>query len=607
MNAIIKRTASNGQWVCIRLLSQTIVLAMVLTTALVFVQPVYAAGISVNTTTDELNNDGDCSLREAIQAANTNAAVDACVAGSSNDIIYLPSGTYTININGSSEDANATGDFDITAAETLVIIGSGSNTTFIDGGFGDRVLHLTNAGGTLQLVSLTIQNGLTFDEPGAGVLSWGTLVLNYVTVQQNGVLGSSAGAAGGGLCVGCITGTGYLTIYDSVIRNNSARIAGGIFTNVIALIERSNIISNTASLNPGGIANYGTLTIYNSLVSDNTANALGASGIFNQGTLTLSNSTISHNLADPGFTGIANSGTVIISNTILANNTPLNCANASSFSSQGYNLSSDNSCSTFLNAPGDINNTDPMLGTLQQNGIMYFRPLLPGSPAIDAGNNSSCVNFDQFSTHRPLDGDGNGTRLCDIGAYELPGATFVDVPITNFAWNFVERLYTSGITGGCGISPLAYCPENTVTRAQMAIFLLRGMHGSSYMPPAAAGNIFGDVPATHWAANWIEQLYAESITGGCGAGSYCPEQSVTRAQMAIFLLRAKHGAGYLPPAVGAGTGFGDVPTSHWAAAWIKQLAAEGITTGCGANNYCPEQSVTRAQMAIFLVRTFGLP
>jgi hypothetical protein len=77
--------------------------------------------------------------------------------------------------------------------------------------------------------------------------------------------------------------------------------------------------------------------------------------------------------------------------------------------------------------------------------------------------------------------------------------------------------------------------------------------------------------------------------------------------MAVFLLRAKHGSSYAPPSIGAGSGFTDVPPSYWAAAWIKQLAAEGITGGCGSGTYCPEAPVTRAQMAVFLVRTFGLP
>jgi hypothetical protein len=118
---------------------------------------------------------------------------------------------------------------------------------------------------------------------------------------------------------------------------------------------------------------------------------------------------------------------------------------------------------------------------------------------------------------------------------------------------------------------------------------------------------FGDVATDHWAAAWIKQLAADGITGGCGGGNYCPESPVTRAQMAIFLLRAKYGASYSPPAVGASTGFGDVRTDHWAAAWIKQLVVEGITAGCGGGNYCPESPVTRAQMAVFLVRTFNLP
>jgi hypothetical protein len=83
--------------------------------------------------------------------------------------------------------------------------------------------------------------------------------------------------------------------------------------------------------------------------------------------------------------------------------------------------------------------------------------------------------------------------------------------------------------------------------------------------------------------------------------------NINRAMMAVFLLRAKHGAGYTPPAVGNSTGISDVATDHWAAAWIKQLAAEGIAAGCGGGNYCPTGLVTRAQMAVFLVATFSLP
>jgi hypothetical protein len=185
-------------------------------------------------------------------------------------------------------------------------------------------------------------------------------------------------------------------------------------------------------------------------------------------------------------------------------------------------------------------------------------------------------------------------------------ATFTDVASTYWAWQYVERLVNAGITSGCGNGK--YCPEATVTRAQMAVFLLKGIHGSSYAPPAVGGSTgFGDVPTEHWAGKWIKQLALEKITGGCGGGNYCPDAAVTRAQMAIFLLKAKHGASYSPPAVGSSTGFGDVDANHWAAKWIKQLAAEGITGGCGSGNYCPDTAVTRAQMAVFLVKTFNLP
>jgi hypothetical protein len=185
---------------------------------------------------------------------------------------------------------------------------------------------------------------------------------------------------------------------------------------------------------------------------------------------------------------------------------------------------------------------------------------------------------------------------------------FGDILPGYWARDFVERLYAAGITGGCATDPLLYCPETIVTRAQMAVFLERGMHGSSYNPPGVGGGTgFNDVSTSYWAAAWIKQLATEGITGGCGSGNYCPEIPVTRAQMAIFLLRSKHGSGNSPPGVGGGTGFSDVQPAYWAAAWIKQLVAEGITAGCGTGTYCPETPVTRAQMSVFLVRTFNLP
>lgn len=179
---------------------------------------------------------------------------------------------------------------------------------------------------------------------------------------------------------------------------------------------------------------------------------------------------------------------------------------------------------------------------------------------------------------------------------------FLDIPPDYWAFSFIERLAENGITAGCGGNN--FCPQSPVTRAQMAVFLERGMNGSGFSPPAATGTVFLDVETGDFAASFIEKLASDGITAGCGNNNYCPDAEVTRAQMAVFLLRAKHGSGYSPPpATGV---FSDVPMSYWASRWIEQLAAEGITAGCGNNNYCPEAIVTRDQMAVFLVRTFGL-
>ena len=181
--------------------------------------------------------------------------------------------------------------------------------------------------------------------------------------------------------------------------------------------------------------------------------------------------------------------------------------------------------------------------------------------------------------------------------------TFDDVATDYWAYSFIETLAAHGITAGCGGGN--FCPGDAVTRAQMAVFLERGMRGSGFSPPAATGNVFLDVAANDFAASFIEQLFLDGITSGCGGNNYCPNDAVTRAQMAVFLLRAKHGAGFIPPPA---TGiFADAPLGSFAVDWIEQLAAEGITSGCGGGNYCPNDSVTRAQMAVFLVRAFGLP
>ena len=192
--------------------------------------------------------------------------------------------------------------------------------------------------------------------------------------------------------------------------------------------------------------------------------------------------------------------------------------------------------------------------------------------------------------------------------------SFDDVPESYWAYYDIERLFSNGITSGCVQTPTQnlYCPEWPVTRAQMAVFLLKGKYGSSYWPPSVYGTRFTDVPDSYWAADWIEQLAVEGITGGCTPTTYCPESNVTHAQMAVFLLRSKnYPSAYTPPDVGTWPPFHDVSITYWAAAWIKELAAEGISNGahmpCTVGYYYPENPVTRAEMAGMLVRAFNLP
>lgn len=257
----------------------------------------------------------------------------------------------------------------------------------------------------------------------------------------------------------------------------------------------------------------------------------------------------------------------------------------------GWIQQSGQSCYSLLDVHGaGAQRSDPKNGSYTN---YYLGTSCNGGSAYGHGPQGDVIRVDNF------------VRLVR-NTTAVASSTFSDVSASHWAYSSIESLYKAGITSGCTTSPLTYCPDSTVTRAQMAVFLLRGMHGANYQPAASTGTVFSDVSTTHWAASWIEQLRTEGITTGCSTTAYCPDSVVTRSQMAVFLLRAKYGSTYTPPAAN-GNVFSDVPSSNLFSAWIEQLFDEGITSGCGAGSYCPDQSVTRAEMAVFLVRTFGLP
>ncbi|HST12702.1 MAG TPA: choice-of-anchor Q domain-containing protein [Terriglobales bacterium] len=311
--------------------------------------------------------------------------------------------------------AAATYHENLTITIGLAIVGSGATTTIIDGGGVNTVVSINNTSNTtphVGLAGLTIQNGAGYG--GGGIRSSGALlVITNTSIRSNSAKPGISGAAAG---AGIYNDESTLVINNSTISGNTAR--GG------TVCER--LCSGSAQ--GAGIYNHtytkqATLTLNNSTVSGNNAisGRLGSSGgaISGSGSVTISNSTISGNSA-ASTGGI--SGPATVQNSIVANNSGGNCAGA--LTSKGYNLSSDDTCK--LNGPGDMNNTDPLLGPLQNNGgPTQTMALLPGSLAIDAGNPSGCTDgqgrllkTDQRGEPR-LDKEDTGG--CDIGAYELQG------------------------------------------------------------------------------------------------------------------------------------------------------------------------------------------
>ena len=155
----------------------------------------------------------------------------------------------------------------------------------------------------------------------------------------------------------------------------------------------------------------------------------------------------------------------------------------------------------------------------------------------------------------------------------------------------IAALHAAGITSGC--AEWLFCPDDDVTRAQMAAFLNRALE----LPPAESAT-FDDTSESRFAED-IAAIAAADITVGCRAGEYCPDEPVTRGQMASLLVRALE----LPMAEGDPfhDDDGNVHEED-----IAAIAVAGITYGCGDGRFCPDEPVTRAQMASFLVRALGL-
>ena len=365
--------------------------------------PIIVTGVPDNTTA----GDGVCTLREAINNANSNSDTTGgdCAAGSGSDTINLPAGTYALAIAGADEDANATGDFDFTDAAATSIIGAGERTTILDGGGIDRLFDIFGAGlVTIEKVSLINGAVSGANARGAAVRAnvGADLAMSVCSVRNNS------------------TGAGSNTDGGAVSLEPGGTVTGAI--------DRCTFVGNSAMGHAGAIMNFGpgALTVTNSTLTGNTANGRGAA-IESVGPATIDFSTITNNTAGAGEAAVsshgASPGTVTISNSIIADQAAgtSDCQSASGglLASGDYNIESGTTCGfAQTNDQQNVSAAALALGALANNGgPTDTHALMAGSVALDAIPNATngcgtTVTQDQRGEARPASG------ACDIGAFE---------------------------------------------------------------------------------------------------------------------------------------------------------------------------------------------
>ena len=406
--------------------------------------------INVNTFVDVLNNDGFCSLREAVIAANTNTASGAtageCPAGSGNDTINLSNGTYQLTIDIVGTDTPVTGDLDIDSE--LSIQGSTAGNTIVDSNVYDRIIEITSSG-KATISNLWIQGGQENGYSGGGIMNSGQL-----TLTKSLFIANLSSSSGGGLfnSIGAtallknvsfgnnissngagIQNSGTILLdHVSLDFGTASGIGGGIANQGYATLQDVNVSFNTAEVNGGGISNSGIITLTRVTSNDNTVTNGNGGGFWNNSLFSLVNVTLSGNQANNGLGGgyFQSSAGGSFTNVTIANNTaglggglyavvtglsmrntlvvdnPLggNCrVDTGTVTSLGNNLSSDNTCNLAFNQASDQNNiTNPKVGPLANHGgATETHALLTGSLAIDHGSNTGCPEFDQRGFQTP--------------------------------------------------------------------------------------------------------------------------------------------------------------------------------------------------------------
>jgi len=417
-------TATNRLRISVLTLALTLALALAVVALASLANPALAGTtISVSSTADDATTNGNCTLREAIIAANTDAARDACTAGSGADTIIVPAGTYklTNGIAGENENFALTGDLDITDVDGLRIKGAGARKTVIDGQDIDRIFDI-RTGVQADMLDLTITNGSVTGFGGGGgvVVERDSIVGLYRVAVTNNTSTHSCFSCFGGGGGGILNYHGHLTLNYSTVSGNTAHSddgGGGLLLgpygeNGSQSPQATNIYNSTISGN-------------RTIVTEDGGDPQGGGIHILEGLITIWTSTITNNTAPPfSGSGIASFSDTEVRSTIISQNANNNDVVATGFptnhfQSFGYNLIGGGNASPAFNQPGDQTGvTDPLLGPLKNNGgSTDTHALLRVSPAINAipKEPDGCgvvVKKDQREVKRP-----QGTK-CDIGAYE---------------------------------------------------------------------------------------------------------------------------------------------------------------------------------------------
>jgi hypothetical protein len=279
---------------------------------------------------------------------------------------------------------------------------------------------------------------------------------------------------------------------------------------------------------------------------------------------------------------------------------------------------------TFSELVTGVDSSDFALTTAGVTGASITNVTGSGSTytvTANTGSDDGTIRLDVVDDNTIIDADSNplgGVNLGDgnFGAGEtytiIKLQTFGDVSFSHPYFSDIEILYANGYTGGCSTSPLLYCPDVIMDRAQAAVFMLRGNFGSSYVPVTPT-HFFGDnwVNAP-WAEGWAESMFLEGLTGGCSISPllFCPDEQLTNVQAAVFALRTKYGTSYQPPAA-SGTVFADLTdVSFWGTSWAEQAYADGLIPACGTSGgkplFCPNNLVSRGFGASIIVKAKNL-